>query len=140
MVEALGPGMPSGVGEDTYLFYEVLRAGYTIIYEPDAFVWHRHRKDMDGLKRQLFNYSKGHVAYHLTTLMRDRDLRVLAYLGFRLPLGHARRIASRLRGRSQYPLKLSFLEMKGNLAGPAALWKSWQRVKREGTSYERPRR
>ena len=34
MDECLGPGMPSGVGEDTYLFYKVLKAGYTIIYTP----------------------------------------------------------------------------------------------------------
>jgi len=138
MLEALGPGMPSGVGEDTYLFYKVLKAGYTIVYEPSAYVWHRHRSNMDGLRRQLFDYSKGHVAYHLTTLLRDRDLRVLVYLGFRLPLGHARRIAARLRGRSQYPLRLSLLELKGNVTGPAALWRSLQRVKREGTSSQRP--
>jgi len=73
MDEALGPGMPSGVGEDTYLFYRVLKAGYTIVYEPAACVWHKHRRDLPELRRQIFNYSKGHVAYHLTTILRDRD-------------------------------------------------------------------
>ena len=43
MDEALGPGMPSGVGEDSYLLYRIVRAGYTVVYEPAAFVYHRHR-------------------------------------------------------------------------------------------------
>ena len=37
MDEALGPGMPSGVGEDSYLLYRVVRAGWTVVYEPDGF-------------------------------------------------------------------------------------------------------
>ena len=49
----------AGVGEDTYLFYKVLSAGYTIVYEPGAYVWHRHRRDLRALCRQIYNYSKG---------------------------------------------------------------------------------
>lgn len=41
--EALGPGMPSGAGEDIYIFYKVLKVGYTMIYNPTALVWHNHR-------------------------------------------------------------------------------------------------
>ena len=36
MDEALGPGMPSGVGEDSYLLYRIVRAGWTVVYEPDG--------------------------------------------------------------------------------------------------------
>ena len=134
MDEALGPGMPSGVGEDTYLFYKVLKAGYTIVYEPAACVWHKHRRDLQGLRRQIFNYSKGHVAYHLTTLLRDRDWRGLINLTLLLPGTHIRRATRRLLGRSEYPLSLILLEVVGNLAGPWALWQSRRRVKREGPS------
>ena len=80
MDEALGPGMPSGVGEDTYLFYKVLKAGYTLVYKPAAYVWHKHRREQRALHRQIFNYSKGHVAYHLTTMLRDGDMRALPHL------------------------------------------------------------
>ena len=45
MDEALGAGMPTGCSEDTYLFYKILKAGYTLVYEPSADVWHRHRRD-----------------------------------------------------------------------------------------------
>lgn len=139
MDEALGPGMPSGVGEDTYLFYKVLKAGYTLVYEPTAYVWHKHRRDLPALRRQMYNYSKGHVAYHLTTLLRDHDLRALRHLAIHMPRWHVkkiiRQIKYRLRGkRMDYPLSLTLLEIAGNLAGPWALWRSRRRVKREGRS------
>jgi GT2 family glycosyltransferase len=134
MDEALGPGMPSGVGEDTYLFYKVLKAGYSIAYEPAAWVWHKHRADLPALRRQIFNYSKGHVAYHLTTLLRDGDWRAAVNLAVLLPGTHLRRALRRLIGRSDYPLSLVLIEAAGNLAGPWALWSSRQRVKREGPS------
>lgn len=134
MDEALGPGMPSGVGEDTYIFYKVLQAGCSIVYEPEAWVWHKHRHDMPALRRQIFNYSKGHVAYHLTTLLRDGDWRALINLAVLLPATHFRRALKRLLGRSEYPLSFILLEAAGNLIGPWALWKSRQRVRREGRS------
>lgn len=134
MDEALGPGMPSGVGEDTYLFYKVLKAGHTIIYEPEAWVWHKHRREMPALRRQLFEYSKGHVAYHLTTLLRDSERRAVIYLALILPAVHIRRALRSMLGWSDYPLGLIMLEIAGNLAGPWALWRSRRRVAREGRS------
>jgi GT2 family glycosyltransferase len=130
--EALGAGTPAGCSEDTYLFYKVLRAGYAIVYEPRAFVWHHHRADMPSLRRQLFNYAKGHVGYQLTTLFRDGDLRALVRLCAELPRVYARRTAERLRGRSDYPLSLLAIEIAGTLAGPAAWWRSRRRAKRLG--------
>jgi len=134
MDESLGPGMPSGVGEDTYLFYKVLKAGYTVVYEPAAYVWHRHRRDLEALRRQIYNYSKGHIAYHLTTLLRDGDTRALARLMRDIPRGYIWYIKEYLRGRSPYPLSMIWLEMTASLAGPWSLWRSRQRVRREGHS------
>lgn len=132
--EALGAGMPTGCSEDTYLFYKVLKAGYTIVYEPAAYVWHKHRCGMPALRRQLYNYSKGHVAYHLTTLLRDHDLRGLVRITIELPQLYIRRINWWFRGWGTYPLSLILLEIAGNLAGPWSLWQSRRRVKREGHS------
>lgn len=134
MDEALGPGMPSGVGEDAYLFYKILRAGYTIVYEPAAYVWHTHRRTIAALRHQLYNYSKGHVAYHLTTLLHDRDRRALIRLLCELPASYFWRLCGWLQPGSVYPLSLLLLELAGNLAGPWALWQSRLRVKREGHS------
>jgi GT2 family glycosyltransferase len=134
MDEALGPGMPSGVGEDTYMFYKVLKAGYTLIYEPAAYVWHKHRRDTAALRRQIYGYSKGHVAYNLTTWLHDHDWRALIQLLVVVPSYHCQRIITWLLGQSHYPLSLILLEIAGNLAGPWSLWRSRQRVKREGRS------
>ena len=138
MDEALGPGTPTGVGEDTYLFYKVLKAGHTIEYEPSAYVWHRHRREKRALRNQLYNYSKGHVAYHLTTLLRDGDVRAVPYLTYRLPLWRLKsltRYAKRLmRRKDRYPLSLTLLEILGNLVGPWGLWRSSRRVERLGRS------
>jgi glycosyltransferase involved in cell wall biosynthesis len=138
MDEALGPGMPSGVGEDSYLFYRILKAGHRIVYEPDAWVWHRHRRDMRALRRQMYAYAKGHVAHLLTTWLRDGDRRALSRLGIRLPRWHVKQLerwaVARVRGEVPYPLSLMLVELAGHLAGPVGLWRSWRRVRREGRS------
>ena len=130
--EALGAGMPTGCSEDTYLFYRILKAGLTIVYEPTAWVWHRHRRDLAALRHQIYAYSKGHVAYHLTTLLRDGDRRALVRLVYSLPKVYAKRAHARLRGWSDYPVSLILLEIAGTLAGPFALWQARRRVRRLG--------
>jgi O-antigen biosynthesis protein len=132
MDEALGAGTPTGCSEDTYVFYKVLRAGYAIVYEPNAFVWHHHRTDMIALRRQIYAYAKGHVAYQLRTLLRDGDLRALGRLFVQLPAVYLSRVRARLRDKHEYPLRLVALEVAGTLAGPFALWRSCRRVARAG--------
>jgi GT2 family glycosyltransferase len=132
--EALGAGTPTGCSEDTYVFYRVLRAGFAIVYEPDAVVWHRHRETMGALRKQIYSYSKGHVAYHLTTWLNDGDRRAFVRILYELPRTYARRTYERLRGRSEYPLTFIALEVLGTLAGPWALWRSRRRVRQLGRS------
>jgi hypothetical protein len=132
--EALGAGMPTGCSEDTYVFYKVLRAGYAILYEPSAFVWHRHRADMRSLRRQIYAYAKGHAAYHLTTLTRDGDWRALGRLLFHLPRTYYYRVKERLTRRSDYTLRFILLEILGTLAGPFALARARRIVRRLGPS------
>jgi len=132
--EALGAGMPTGCSEDTLLFYRILKADHVIVYEPNAYVWHSHRRTMEGLRDQIYSYSKGHVAYQLTTLVRERDRRALVRLCWSLPRIYLHRAIARLRRRSDYPLSLVALEIRGNLAGPLALWQSRRRVRELGRS------
>ncbi len=138
MDEALGPGMPSGVGEDTYLFYKTLRAGYKLVYEPASHVWHRHRREMVSLRRQLYGYSKGHIAYHLTTFLRDRDWRALLHIFVLMPpwqvLRILRLLLATIRGTAEYSLSLLLLGVWGSFLGPWVLWQSRRRVKEEGKS------
>lgn len=117
--EALGAGRPAGVGEDTEYFYRILRAGWSIVYEPTAVVLHHHRGDRDALRRQLRAYSAGHIAYHLQILSRYGDLRGLVRIGVVLPRHYLRRAWWVLRGHD-YPGDLLAAEVRGALAGVPA--------------------
>jgi len=120
----LGAGVPTGVGEDTKLFYDILHAGFTIVYQPAAVAWHFHRVTMRDLKKQLYGYSKGHIAYHLITFFQHKDGRALVRIFFELPCAFARRGWERLRGRYPYPWSLLIVETLGTVAGPWSLWRA----------------
>ena len=134
MNEMLGAGSPTGCSEDTYLFYKVLKQGYTIIYEPKAYVWHNHRTNLKSLYGQVYNYSKGHVAYHLLTWWEDNDWRGLKRVFWDLPKMHLKALFKSMNGRSAFPLSFIIKEIMGSLIGPLALFKSWRRVKKLGKS------
>ncbi len=134
--EPLGPGMPSGVGEDIYLFYKALQQGHRIAYHPRAYVWHEHRSTMAALRRQLYNYSKGFVSYNLVTWLRDGDRRGLRTLLVVLPSYRLRQLARwtkrLIRRRQRFPLSLILAEVAGNLVGPIALCRSLRIARRIG--------
>ncbi|MEO6327690.1 MAG: glycosyltransferase family 2 protein [Ginsengibacter sp.] len=132
--ETLGAGTPTGCSEDSYLMYKILKANYTIVYEPASFVWHKHRQNISSFRKQLYNYSKGHVAHHILTLINDRDLRGLYRIMVELPVTNINRIKKSLMGKSNYPVSMILLEIAGNFAGPWALLRSWFRVKKQGRS------
>jgi O-antigen biosynthesis protein len=132
--EALGAGTPTGCSEDTYLFYKILKAGHTIIYEPTSFVWHKHRTSENALHQQIYSYSKGHSAYHLTTFLRDHDGRGLVRIFAEIPRHQLKLLWGWLRGYGERSLRTIILEICGNIVAPFALWKSRRRVKRLGAS------
>lgn len=131
--EILGAGVPTGGGEDIYLFYEALKAGATHVYEPRAWVWHQHRQELTALRGQIFNYSCGVVAYHLMTLKNHADLRALLTLVL-LPVYYLERLVLRLTGRLTYPVSLLGTEILGHLSGPWRLWQSRQHLRKYGKS------
>jgi O-antigen biosynthesis protein len=132
MDEMLGPGVPSGAGEDLYFFYRILKAGHRLAYEPRAWGWHEHRLTLPELRKQLFNYSKGNIGYHLTVLLRDRDLRVLPTVLVFLPIYYAKRLLRWVLGDRDYPLSLTWVEITGILAGPWGLWQSYWLIRKIG--------
>ncbi|GAA2005845.1 glycosyltransferase [Nakamurella flavida] len=75
--EALGAGTATKGGEDLDIFLRILQGGYTLAYEPAALVWHRHRSDMAGLRKQIFGYGSGLTAYVTKLLLDSRSRRAL---------------------------------------------------------------
>jgi glycosyltransferase involved in cell wall biosynthesis len=132
--ESLGAGTPTGCSEDSYLMYKILKSGYSIIYEPTSYVWHKHRQNMSSFRKQIYNYSKGHIAHHLLTLFNDKDLRGLYRILLELPITNFNRIKRSFKRKTEYPISMILLEIVGNLIGPWALLRSWVRVRRQGKS------
>jgi glycosyltransferase involved in cell wall biosynthesis len=135
--EALGAGTPAGAGDGAYFFYKILKEGHTIIYEPSAFVWHRAERDEKALGKQMSAHSKGQVAYHLTTLIEDGDLRAVPQLFFKLPKGIMRKLAGGILRARPYAVRMSLLEARSAAGGPVAFLRSRRRVRREGPSHPR---
>ncbi len=72
---ALGVGTPTNGGEDLEMFFRVLHEGHTLVYEPDALVWHRHRRDYASLRRQIANNGVALFAYYVRSCLAYPDQR-----------------------------------------------------------------
>jgi GT2 family glycosyltransferase len=119
---ALGAGTPAMGSEDTLAFTQVLRSGGTIVYQPSAVVRHFHRRDLDGLRRQLVGYGTGLTAAY-TALVRRNPL-VLFPLARLIPAALRDLFASdSLRTatiRDDFPRELLSANRRGMLRGPRA--------------------
>ncbi|AUG81114.1 hypothetical protein CFP65_6458 [Kitasatospora sp. MMS16-BH015] len=109
---ATGTGTPTGGGEDLLAFLQVITAGHTLAYQPDALLWHRHRRTGAALDTQLHGFGVGYGAY-LTAAVLDRPRLLLALLR-RLPAG------LRQARRGDTPASLDRIDLRGVLQGPAA--------------------
>lgn len=69
--EALDQGAPLPGGGDLDIFYRVIRAGETIVYEPDMPVYHEHRATRKGLRSQYHSWGQGFMAF--LSKVRDED-------------------------------------------------------------------
>lgn len=69
----LGAGTPARGGEDTLALSEVMLAGHTLVYTPQAVTWHFHRSGEDSLADQLDGYSIGLGAYYAALVARDHS-------------------------------------------------------------------
>jgi glycosyltransferase involved in cell wall biosynthesis len=67
--EALGAGRPAQGSEDTKMFTDLLRAGGTVAYHPSALTRHFHRRDVDGLRRQMRGYGSGLTAFYTASVL-----------------------------------------------------------------------
>jgi GT2 family glycosyltransferase len=85
----LGPGVFGGCGEDSEYCYRLLADGWSCAYEPSAFVYHFHRREMRGLRRHVRQYMQGHVAALLLQFWKYRHPGNLRRLFLELPAEYA---------------------------------------------------
>lgn len=118
--EALDTGPPLPGGGDLDIFYRVLRAGRTMVYDPRYAVYHEHRETVAQLRRQYWSWGLGFMAYLVKSRRADPDLRAKhgAIVRWWL-LDQASRLAKaalRLRGRE---LGYAAAELWGGVCGLA---------------------
>lgn len=51
----------AGCSGDSEMWFRILAHGGTIHYNPRAVTYHEHRQELSALKKQLFNYMRGHT-------------------------------------------------------------------------------
>lgn len=125
--EALGAGTQTYGAEDLDILLRVLLSGLRLVYQPDAVVWHYHRRFDDDVARQIYRYGVALAAVFTKHALTDR--RVFADIARRLPRvivytlsPHSAKNAN--RQGNDYPRQLVALELAGLLVGPAAYLRS----------------
>jgi len=138
---ALGIGSASRGGEDLAMFYQVIKSGHQLVYEPGAIVFHSHRKDYPQLQKQVFNYGVGLTAY-LTKILIDQPSLIFAFMR-RIPSGLFHIFSSQsLKNKNKppdFPHELTSLEWRGMLLGPIAYLRSRWHIARDRKDFEHAR-
>ncbi len=129
---ALGAGSEGVGGDDLAAFFDVISAGYQLVYQPSAVLHHWHRRDYPGLIRQANGYGVGLTAF-LTKTLIDRPLRIFEVIS-KLPSGIHYLVdplsPKNRKKHSDYPKALTRVERQGMLRGPLAYVRSRRRMKR----------
>ncbi len=95
-------------GGDLDMFWRVLMAGHTLLYQPAARVQHEHRKDMQAMSAQLASHQKAVVAFLVKSLRASRGgarRGVALFLVWRV-VKPGVRILRRCVGRDPLPLPI----------------------------------
>lgn len=119
---ALDVGTATNGGGDLEMFFRLLYAGYTLVYEPSAIVRHRHRTDYATLRRQLTNNGVGLAAFHVQSVLDhpDQALRFLKLHIWWLLHRHIRRLVQSYTRPHHFPRDLIWAEFWGFLRGLGA--------------------
>ena len=130
---ALGTGTVALGGDDLAAFYDVVRAGHRLVYEPGAIVLHQHYADYAALRRQTYGYGAGLGAHLMRCLITDP--RLVVALATSAPAA-LRRATTIVRppvtdGLPPYPADLSRQQLRGLLSGPFRYLRSRRHARRE---------
>jgi glycosyltransferase involved in cell wall biosynthesis len=126
-------GTPSHSGGDFFAFYQLIRAGYDIVYWPDALAWHRHRQTAADLRNMLYGYGVGVYCVLLRCLFEYRDFDALLLALNWFMQYHVREfVRALLRRPVARPFDLIWAEIRGVFHSPFAYRKVRARERQLG--------
>lgn len=108
----------SGCSGDSEMWYRVLAEGWNCRYLPSLVVYHTHRPTIEGLRKQLYYYMRGHVSALLVQYERYGRRGDLRRVFQALPGYYLRRLFGGWR--------TGFTEVAGSVAG----WRYYRRTAR----------
>jgi GT2 family glycosyltransferase len=119
---ATGVGTVARGGDDLTALFSVLAAGYSLVYQPTALAWHRHRRNLESLSNQAFGYGVGLGAYLTSALVSHPQMIGQALRRAPAGLRYAFHPASPRNARvgSSWPRQLVWRERQGLALGPFA--------------------
>jgi len=114
----------------------VLIDGGTIVYQPTAVTHHYHRRDLEGLRKQMVGYGAGLTAAYTSLLLKRPGL---LWPLLKLAPGALRDLTSKdsLRVstlREDFPRDLLTANRKGMLSGPGAYLKGRRAARAQARS------
>ncbi len=92
--ERLGAGQ-AGCSEDSEFWHRVLTHGWQCRYEPGTVIFHHHRREVAGLRKQVFFYMRGHVVALLVQFQRSKNIGNLCRAFIIMPWSYLRRLVTR---------------------------------------------
>jgi glycosyltransferase involved in cell wall biosynthesis len=114
----MGPGGVGGCGEDTLVFFQILKQNFSIHYQPGALVHHYHRSSDRALRKHIHSYAVGHAAYLWHLIFRYAEYRAAIRLFAHLPHWFIKSWRHGVRAKTPYPHNLVWEELAGTLKGP----------------------
>ncbi|HEV7524125.1 MAG TPA: glycosyltransferase [Acidimicrobiia bacterium] len=138
--EALDTGPPLPGGGDIDMMHRVLRAGFALVYEPRVVVFHRHRSDWPGLRRQYDSWGRSLMAFATKTYRLDPagrpKLRRLVRWFYSHQLRDARRSSTGSTPGGRAP---ALAELRGGTIGLLGTYgRSRRRSRRRRRDHARP--
>lgn len=137
VVEQVGPfdpaldvGTPTRGGGDSDMFRRVLEAGYKIVYDPTALNWHKHRRSIAELERQMFGYEVAGFAIWTRALLFEHNLGGLVEMGSWLRRETPALARELRRPRGSLSRTLTVARFRGASIGPAMyLYAHWRALR-----------
>jgi len=118
--DALDTGAPLPGGGDLDIFYRVVRAGCPLVREPMLLVYHEHRREYSALRRQMWTWGLGTMAFITKSWRRDPTHRpkIRRWLVWWLSYQLSKVLVPFLRRtRHRWPAEMVFAEIFGAVIG-----------------------
>jgi glycosyltransferase involved in cell wall biosynthesis len=74
--ELLGSGVPVGGAEEQLLFFQIIDSGGTIVFEPDAIVYHEYPQEEASSKKRSLRNSASRIAFLVLLLLKGKKHRL----------------------------------------------------------------